>query len=303
MQDLNDLYYYAHVVDHGGFAAAARALGVPKSKLSRRVALLEGRLGTRLIQRSTRRFSVTEIGQVYYRHCTAMVAEAEAAQEVIDRTSAEPQGLVRISCPIALMQSHVGAIVSRFLVEHPRVRIHIEATNRRVDVIAEGFDIALRVRMPPLEDTGLVVRLLEGHGSALVASPALLDRHGRPRTPDDLGRFDTLDMTRPGGDHSWRLAGPDGTVSDVPHRPRLVTDEMMTLWQAALDGVGIVVLPKYLIEGDLARGALEAVLPEWAPPIGLVHAVFPSRRGLLPAVRRFIDALAAEFAPVAAAVG
>ncbi len=296
MQDLNDLYYYAQVVEHGGFAAAARALGVPKSKLSRRIALLEERLGVRLIQRSTRRFSVTEIGRVYHQHCTAVVAEAEAAQEAIDRTSAEPQGLVRISCPIVLMQQRVGAVVSRFLMEHRRVRVHVEATNRRVDVIAEGFDVALRVRTPPLEDTGLVVRVLGGHGGALVASPGLLDRRERPRAPGDLDRFDSLDMTRLGGEHRWRLTGPDGTVSDVPHRPRLVTDEMMTLRRAALDGAGVVALPKYLVEDDLARGALEAVLPPWTPPSGLVHAVFPSRRGLLPAVRTFIDALAAEFA-------
>src|ERR1700676_892735 len=114
MQDLNDLYYFAQVVQHGGFTAAARTLGVPKSKLSRRVALLEERLGARLIQRSTRRVSVTEIGQVYNRYCVAMVAEAEAAQEAIDRISAEPQGLVRVSCPPALMQSQVGRIVSLF---------------------------------------------------------------------------------------------------------------------------------------------------------------------------------------------
>jgi DNA-binding transcriptional LysR family regulator len=296
MQDLNDLYYFAQVVEHEGFTAAARALGVPKSKLSRRVALLEERLGARLIQRSTRRFSVTEIGQVYHRHCVAMVAEAEAAQEAIDRTSAEPQGLVRVSCPIALLQSRVAGIVARFLADHPRVRIHVEATNRRVDVIAEGFDVALRVRTPPLEDTGLVVRVLEGHGSALLASPGLLNLHGRPREPADLARFDTLDMARLGGEHVWRLTGPDGAVSNVAHRPRLVTDEMMTLRQAALDGVGIVGLPRFLVSDDLARGALEVVLPQWMPPSGLVHAVFPSRRGLLPGVRKFIDALAAEFA-------
>lgn len=296
MRNLNDLYYFAQVVEHAGFAAAARALGVPKSKLSRRVALLEEQLGVRLIQRSTRHFSVTEIGQVYHRHCAAIIAEAEAAQEVIDRTSAEPQGLVRVSCPVALMQSRVAGVVSRFLVDHPRVRVHVEATNRRVDVIAEGFDIALRVRTPPLEDTGLVVRMLEGHGSALVASPGFLDLKVRPREPDDLARFDSLDLTWPNGDHVWRLTGPDGAISMVAHRPKLVVDEMMTLRQASLDGVGIVLLPRFLVESDIARGALEVVLPQWVPPSGLIHAVFPSRRGLLPAVRRFIDVLAAEFA-------
>jgi DNA-binding transcriptional LysR family regulator len=295
MQDLNDLYYYAQVVDHGGFAAAARALGVPKSKLSRRIALLEERLGVRLIQRSTRRFSVTEIGQLYHRHCLAMMAEAEAAQEAIDRTSVEPRGLLRISCPIVLMQSHVGRIVSRFLVDNPRVRIHVDATNRHVDVIAEGFDIALRVRPPPLEDTGLVVKVLERHGSVLVASPELLDAHGRPRALRDLGRLETLDLDRPGGDHVWPLTGLDGTVSHFSHQPRLVTDEMMTLRQAALDGVGITILPRFLVDDDIARGVLEAILPEWSPPRRTVHAVFPSRRGLLPAVRKFIDVLGAAF--------
>jgi DNA-binding transcriptional LysR family regulator len=296
MQDLNDLYYFAQVVQHGGFAVAARALGLPKSKLSRRVALLEERLGARLIQRSTRRFSVTDIGQIYHRHCTAMVAEAEAAQEAIDRTSAEPQGLVRVSCPVTLMQSRVARVVSQFLADRPRVRVHVEVTNRRVDVIAEGFDIALRVRLPPLEDSGLVVRMLQGDCYALLASPGLLDLQGRPRAPDELARFDTLDMQRPGGDHAWRLTGPDGAMATVAHRPRLVTDEMLTLRQAAIDGVGIAFLPKFLIEEDLARGALEEVVPRWALPGGLVHAVYPSRRGLLPAVREFIDSLVAEFA-------
>jgi DNA-binding transcriptional LysR family regulator len=296
MQDLNDLYYFAQVVQHGGFAVAARALGLPKSKLSRRVALLEERLGARLIQRSTRRFSVTDIGQIYHRHCTAMMAEAEAAQEAIDRTSAEPQGLVRVSCPVVLMQSRVARVVSQFLANRPRVRVHVEATNRRVDVIAEGFDIALRVRILPLEDSGLIVRMLQGHGNALLASPGLLDLRGRPRAPDELACFDTLDMSQPGGDHVWRLTGPDGAITVVPHRPRLVTDEMSTLRQAAIDAVGIAFLPKFFVEEDLARGALEEVLPGWTLPGGLVHAVYPSRRGLLPAVREFIDSLGAEFA-------
>ncbi|HYG87411.1 MAG TPA: LysR substrate-binding domain-containing protein [Azospirillum sp.] len=296
MQDLNDLCFFAQVVEHGGFAAASRATGVPKSKLSRRIALLEERLGVRLLQRSTRRFSVTDVGQVYFRHCLAMVAEAEAAQETIDRTQTEPQGRVRVSCPVLLAQGPLTPIVSRFLADHPRVRIHVEATNRRVDVIEEGFDLAIRVRQPPLEDSDLIIKVLAQDSSVLVASPRLLDRLGRPQGPEDLDRFDSLDMTRSGGEHVWRLTGPDGAVHEVPHHPRLVTDELMMLRQAALDGIGVAQLPGFLVAGDIVRGTLAPILPEWGLQGGLVHAVFPSRRGLVPAVRLFIDFLASSFA-------
>ena len=157
MKDLNDLYYYVQVVDHGGFAPAGRALGMPKSKLSRRIALLEERLGTRLIQRSTRRFAVTEPGQTYYGHCKAMLVEAEAADEAIALTQAEPRGVVRMTCPVALLDTHVGDMVAAFMVAHPRVQIHLEETNRRVDVVGEGVDVAIRVRPPPIEDSELVL--------------------------------------------------------------------------------------------------------------------------------------------------
>lgn len=296
MQDLNDLVLFTRVVEHGGFAAASRATGVPKSRLSRRVALLEERLGVRLLHRSTRRFAVTEVGQLYLRHCQAMVAEAEAAQEAIDRTRSEPQGTVRLSCPMPLAQDPMAAIVSRFMAEHPRVRIHVEATNRRVDVIEEGFDLAVRVREPPLEDSGLVVRNLAVDPPALVASPAFLVRFPRPRRPEGLQGLDSLDMTRAGDEHVWRLRAADGSVQRIRHRPRLVTDEMTTLRQAALDGVGVVQLPRLVVSEDLASGKLEALLPDWQLPVGLVHAVFPSRRFLLPAVRAFIDHMASSFA-------
>jgi DNA-binding transcriptional LysR family regulator len=299
MQDLNDLFFFARVVDHGGFAPAGRALGVPKSKLSRRIAQLEDRLGVRLIQRSTRRFSVTEAGQAYYRHCLAMVVEAEAAQEAIDRARSEPQGLVRISCPATLAQTHVAPIVGRFLAEHPRVRIHLEATNRRVDVIEEGFDIAIRVRMAPLEDTDLVIRKLQQHTPAMVASPSYLARRGRPGSPGDLQSHDSLDMSRPGGAHAWRFVCPEGREHTIPHHPRLVTDDMATLRRAALNGVGIVQLPRSVVEADIAGGALEQVLPEWTLPSGILHLAFPSRRGLVPAVRAFIDALVGDLAGTA----
>ena len=148
MQDLNDLYFFVQVVDHGGFAPAARGLGLPRSRLSRRIILLEERLGVRLIQRSTRRFSVTEIGQEYYRHCVAMLVEADAAQEVIERSRSEPQGIVRVSCPPALLCFQVGGMVAKFMAANPRVVVHLESTSRRVDVIAEGFDLAHSRALP-----------------------------------------------------------------------------------------------------------------------------------------------------------
>jgi DNA-binding transcriptional LysR family regulator len=221
-----------------------------------------------------------------------MVAEAEAAQEAIERTQAEPQGTIRISCPVLLAQNSLAPIVSRFLAEHPRVRVHLEVTNRRVDVIEEGFDLALRVRQPPLENSDLIIKVFSHHKTVLVASPRFLDRHGRPLGPSDL---DSLDMTRPGGEHGWLLTGPDRVVYKAPHRPRLVTDDLATLRQAALDGIGVVQLPTLLIGADIAQGGLEPILPNWTLPSGLFHAVFPSRRGLVPAVRLFIDTLAHSF--------
>ena len=160
MQDLNDLYYYAQVVEHGGFAAAARATDVQKSKLSRRIQQLEDRLGVRLLSRSSRRFSVTEIGREYYDRCVAMLVEAEAADQVIAQVRSEPRGVIRVSCPVALINFQLGALFARFLAAYPAVDIHLESTNRRVDVIAEGLDIAIRVRFPPLEPTDLVMHKL-----------------------------------------------------------------------------------------------------------------------------------------------
>ncbi|MBB6252882.1 LysR substrate-binding domain-containing protein [Nitrospirillum iridis] len=296
MRDLNDLYYFAQVVEHGGFAAAERALGVPKSTLSRRVSLLEEQLGVRLLQRSTRRFAVTDVGRTYHAHCLAMIAEAAAAQEVVDRTRSEPQGTVRVSCPTALVLTRVGPVVTRYMAQYPRVNIRLEASNRRVDVIEEGYDLAIRVRMPPLDDSDLIVRVLESHGSALVASPEFLDRHGRPTTPGDLAALPSADMPRTGGEYVWRLYGPDGILRTVAHQPRLITEDMGLLRDAALTGVAMTQLPHFVIDNYLAQGALETLLPGWTLPTGVVHVVFPSRRGLVPAVRGFIDALAAEFA-------
>ncbi len=295
MQDLNDLYLFAQVVEHEGFAAASRATGVPKSKLSRRVAELEARLGVRLIQRSTRRFAVTELGREYFRHCVAMLVEAEAAQEVIERSRAEPQGTVRLSCPPALLCFRVGGMVARFMAAHPRLKVQVESTSRRVDVIGEGLDLALRVRFPPIEESELVMRTLAPSTQRLVASPGLVATLPGAIVPADLASLPSIDFAPGDRAHEWCLEGPDGATALVGHRPRLMTDDMIQMRLAALAGIGVVQLPTMMVDTDLAAGTLVDVLPAWRPRAGIVHAVFPSRRGLLPAVRLLIDHLAAEF--------
>ncbi|NLY57449.1 MAG: LysR family transcriptional regulator [Gammaproteobacteria bacterium] len=296
MRDLNDLYYFVQVVDHAGFAPAGRAIGVPKSKLSRRVALLEERLGTRLIQRSTRRFIVTEAGRTYYSHCKAMLLEADAADEAIALNQAEPRGIVRLSCPIALLESNVGDILAAYLLQYPRVELHVEATNRRVDVIGEGVDLAIRVRPPPLEDSDLVLRVFSDRRQCLVASPALLERCERPpESPADLTELPSMLLGTPQGEHAWHLLGPDAAQATIEHDPRLITRSMPALRTAAIAGVGVVQLPRMMVRDWLASGELVHVLPDWEPRREIIHAVYPSRRGQLPSVRALLDFMVAEF--------
>lgn len=292
MQDLNDLYYFVKVVDHGGFTPAGRALGVPKSRLSRRIAELEQRLDTRLINRSTRTFTVTEVGKGYYRHCEAMLVEAKAAQAVIDCSQSDPRGSLRVSCPPGMIYLLIAPLVVQFMQIYPDVRIEMHATSRRVDVVREGFDIALRVRFPPLEDSGLTMKVLSRSPQCLMAAPNLLKQYPRPTKPDDLSRYPSIDFEQWEGKHVWSLDGPEGASAHIHHEPRLVTDDVFTLLQAALEGLGVVKMPLIVGGRDLIEGRLVSVLPDWRPPGGIFHAVFPSRRGLLPAVRAFLDFVA-----------
>ena len=295
MQDLNDLYLFALVVEHGGFAAASRAAGIPKSKLSRRVGELEARLGVRLIQRSTRRFAVTAIGEEYYRHCVAMLVEAQAAQDVIDRSRSEPQGIVRVSCPPTLVCFQVGDMIARFMAANPRVSVELESTSRRVDLISDNIDVAIRVRFPPIEETDHVMRVLGDSTQRLVASPGCLVDMSGPAVPASLSDLPSVGFGPAHREHVWQLEGPDGASVSVPYVPRLVTDDIAQLRSAALLGVGVAQLPTMVIDSDIETGALVDILPEWQPRSGIVHAIFPTRRGLLPAVRSLIDHLAAEY--------
>jgi DNA-binding transcriptional LysR family regulator len=295
VHDLNDLYYFVQVVDHGGFAPAGRALGEPKSKLSRRIALLEERLGVRLIQRSTRHFVVTEIGQNYYAHCKAMLVEAESAQAAVEQTRSEPSGIVRLTCPVALLHARVSVMLAGFMAHYPRVAVHLEATNRRVDLIAEGIDVAIRVRPMPIESSDLMMKILAQRGNALVASPDLIAKAGVVRVPADLNSLPSLDLGPPRQEHIWKLEGTDGAHAIIHHRPRLVSDDMIALRSAAIAGVGVVHLPLLMVSDEIRDGKLVHLLPSWAPKRQVVHAVYPSKRGLLPSVRALLDYLGARF--------
>lgn len=291
MVDLNNMLYFAEVVDHGGFAAAARVLGVPKSSLSRRITEMETTLGVRLLHRTTRKLSLTQAGEAYYRHCAALREQAQAAQDAVAQVQAEPRGTIRVTCPLTLAQITVGPVLPSFLDKHPHVRIEMEVTNRVVDLVQEGIDVALRVR-PTLEDSGsLVVKNLGMTGSLLVASPRQIEREGRPQSPGDLDKLTTVAMSAIDGRASWRLVGPQGQSHEMEVRPRYTANDLLTLKFAVQGGTGMSILPDYMVRRELREGSLVEVLDGWRPPQQILHAVFPTRRGLTPAVRHFLDFL------------
>ena len=291
MQDLNDMAYFAEVVDRGGFAAAGRALGIPKSKLSRRVAELEHRLGVRLLQRTTRKLSLTEAGELYHRHAVAMREQAEAAEEAVAMVQSEPRGTIHVTCPITLAQTTIGPILPRFLKAHPLVRVDMQMTNRVVDLVKESVDVALRVR-PALDDSGsLVVKKLAQTQGLLVIAPLLFETHPRPASVEDLPQLPAIAMSAVDGRAIWYLRGPGEREHAVHVRPGFTADDLLTLKYAAIAGTGMTILPDYMCRRELNEGRLAEVLPAWRPRPSIIHAVFPSRRGMVPAVRRFLDFL------------
>jgi DNA-binding transcriptional LysR family regulator len=290
LEDLNDFVFFAKVVEHNGFSAAGRHLGIPKSRLSRRIAQLEERLGVRLLQRSSRRLTLTSVGQMFYERCQAVVTLAESANEMVQQTVSEPQGLLRVSCPMTLAQFWLTPLLVQFMREFSRVRVLLTVTDRRVDPIDEYIDVVLRVRRPPFDDSSLVVRRLAGARDVLVVSAALSDAITTLSDPQDIARWPTLSLPGRGDRHSWKLVNGD-TTAEVAHTPRFVTEDMLALKRAAMEGLGLALLPEMICQEELRQGLLRVVLPDWASGTGEVQVAFASRRGMMPAVRAFIDFL------------
>jgi DNA-binding transcriptional LysR family regulator len=296
VEDLNDFFIFSQVVEHNGFTGAARALGLARSSICRRVAHLEERLGVRLVQRSTRHFAITDIGRDLQGHCLKMVAEARAAQERVACARAKPAGCIRVSCPPIVAQLLLGPIIPQFTEKNSEVRIAVEATDRRID-IEDNFDLFIRLRQIPSEDSGMVMRSLGVVQQVLVASRDFLQRHGHPGSPAEAAELPTVAFGSLQGPHAWKLLGPDREELHVRHEPKLVSDDILLVRQAAVQGMGIAQLPLSVCESEVHQGALEVILPQFPAPLLEVQVLFASRRGMLPAVRSFIDFLSAHCGP------
>jgi len=299
MQDLNDMRYFAEVVEQGSFAAAARTLGLLKSRLSRRIAGLEAELGVRLLHRTTRKLSLTPAGEQYLRHCIAIRDQSEQAQAELEQMRLEPRGTLRVVCPVTLAQAVLGPVLPEYLSRYPQVRLEMQVSNRVVNLVEEGVDVALRVRASLIDTGSLIIKRLGLSHGVLVASPALLQAHGVPATPQDLDRFPTAGMSASEGklrlemlaENSPKTGSQTGGKHIFSSRPLCTTDDLSTLRFVILGGVGMGMLPDYMCQEDLASGRLVRVLPDWSLAPSIVHAVYPSRRGLSPAVRAFLDFL------------
>lgn len=289
--DLNHIALFAKVVEAGSFSAAARALGMPKATLSRNIAQLEAALDARLLQRTTRRVTLTALGRAYYGDAVAGLSSIERARERIAAAQAEPAGILRIAAPVGFGTRKLMRWIAEFLQNHEKVKIELKLTDDPVDLIGDGFDLAFRTGRLP--DSSLITRRLGISRLALVASPGYLARRGRPRRLEDLKDHDCVAFGPSLDNEVWRLKGPDGW-REVAVRARIAVDGSYAEVQAALAGLGIALLPLALIRHDREAGALEQVLPDYGVDGGSMNIIYPSNRHLPAALRVFLDFVIAQ---------
>lgn len=292
MFNLNDLNLFVQAVEHGGFAAAGRRLNLPKSTVSKRVAALEAQLGTQLIHRTSRSFVLTEVGKDVLDHARAAMTEAEAVRTVVDRLLAEPSGLVRITTSVPNAQYRLAQLLPVLARRYPKLKLHLHVSDRFVDLVHDGFDIAVRSHFSPLPDSELKQRRIKDEGIILAAAPSYLDERRTPATPSDIRRHFGL-MMHPGV-KAWRLENVQtGAAEEVAPEPRFYADESVPLLAAAEAGLGIVALPELVCARSLADGRLRRVLPGWTAGRIMTTILTPPSRAQLPSVRAVIDFLVA----------
>ena len=295
MHDLNDIAYFAAVVENKGFSAAARTLDLPKSTLSRHVSLLEDRLGMRLIERSTRHFRLTDAGASYYQKARAILDELDAADKELAEMRAGPCGIVRLAAPLAAAQYMLPVLLPPFLKKYPLIKLQVIVTDRPVDLIEDKIDIAIRARTE-LGNEMLTMRKLALSHRVLVASPAFLAEHPVSDLKNLLS-LPFLSSNENAVSQSHTLVGPGGAREAVRFTPRLWTTDFNLVRDAAIEGLGIAFLPREVVAPALEQGRLVRVLPDWRSEDTSIHLVFAGQKSLTPAGRLLVDYLAAEFEP------
>jgi DNA-binding transcriptional LysR family regulator len=292
MLDLNDFRYFVRVVECGGLTAASRNLGVPKSTVSHRLQQLEAGLGVRLINRTSRSLGMTDAGDLFYRHAVEMLERAEIAESVVRDRLLEPSGTIRFTTGVATSLFALRHILPDFIRTYPKINVIQNVSDDQIDIVGGSYDLALRAHTGPLSDSTLVQRTLAPAPRDLFAAPGYLDRHGLPLSPERLTEHHTLLMVRHGQTLDWKLKHSTQGEAVVPLKPRLAGNDIVTLKQAAEDGLGIVALPAYVCRDDVKAGRLKHVLPDWLAGEANITAVVPFRHGMLPSVRVFLDFLA-----------
>lgn len=294
MKNLAGMAIFARVVEERSFSAAARRLGLSKSMVSKEVTRLEQALGARLLNRTTRKLSLTEIGAAFYEPCARILQEAQEAELLVGRLHAEPRGVLRLTAPVAFGTLHVAPALPEFLAQYPDVRIDLTIGDRQLDLADEGLDLAIRIaRVLP---DNLAARRLAPINRVVCAAPAYFERHGIPRRPQDLARHNCLVYTHANPDSQWRFRSGKGE-DVVPVQGNLTLNDDEALWQATLGGLGIALLPTFIVGKDLQSGRLQAVLSEHVPTERNLHALYLPNRHLSAKVRVFIDFLVARFSP------
>jgi len=298
LPDLEAWAIFACVVEHRSFSAAAEAIGVSKATVSKAVARLEAHLGQSLFHRTSRRLTLTESGRTLAEHAQRMLAEAQVAEEVAHDAAASPAGLVRVAAPMTFGISHVAPAVADFMTAHPAVQVDLRLSDAKIDIVAAGFDIALRIA--DLPDSSLRARRLAPIAVRVIASPAYLERHGRPRHPLELGEHDVFAYANV-PNAVWHFRGPGGEEVAVRPNGRFTTDSGDAMLPLLHAGLGIARLPDFIVDAEIAAGRIEAILVDWAAPPVALHLVTPPS-ALRPArVELLIDFLAERFRQLCAA--
>ena len=297
MDKLRSMEILVAVVDQGSFTAAAETFRISPVMVGKHIRQLEERLGTRLLARTTRRQSLTEIGRQYVEQCRQILAQIAAAETGAEAMRATPRGKLKITAPVSFGSECIAPLMADYLAAYPDVSLELNLNDRMADLVEEGFDAAIRIGA--LEDSGMVARPLRPYAMVICASPAYLARHGTPRTPDDLARHECVDFMQWSRHMRWRLSGKEARHDGVTPESRFRSNNGQALRMAALHGFGIVMQAEILLAGDIAAGRLVPLLADYVPAPRLMHLLYPRDRQPTPKLTTFIDFLLERYGPAA----